>query len=94
MCSRASLRASVCIEAADRAGRDRLLRYYARPPSALERLRELDPERLLYEGAKLGPGGNGPSSEAAGAARLPRRAGTAAAHASPPLLRRAGVNGR
>jgi hypothetical protein len=32
-----------------------------RPPAVrLERLRELDPERLLYEGAKLGPGGNGP----------------------------------
>ena len=48
------------IEAADRAGRERLLRYCARLPFALERLRELDPERLLYEGAKLGPGGNGP----------------------------------
>jgi hypothetical protein len=32
----------------------------ASPPFALEWLRELDPERLLYEGAKLGPGGNGP----------------------------------
>ena len=48
------------IEAADRAGRERLLRYCARPPFALERLRELHPERLLYEGAKLGPGGNVP----------------------------------
>jgi hypothetical protein len=60
VCSHASLRASVRIEAAARAGRERLLRYCARPPFALERLRELDPERLLYEGAKLGPGGNGP----------------------------------
>jgi hypothetical protein len=47
------------IEAADHAGRVRLLRYCADPPFALERLRELDPERLLYEGAKLGAGGSG-----------------------------------
>jgi hypothetical protein len=38
---------SVRIEAADRAGREQLLRDCARPPFALERLRELDPERLL-----------------------------------------------
>jgi hypothetical protein len=30
------------------------------PPFALDRLRELDPERLLYEGTKPGPGGNDP----------------------------------
>ena len=48
------------IGAADSAGRERL-RYGAPLPFALiERLRELDPERLLYTGAKLGPGGNGP----------------------------------
>jgi hypothetical protein len=52
--------ASVRIEAADRAGRERLLRYCARPPFALERRRELDPERLRYEAAKPGSGGNGP----------------------------------
>ena len=55
-----SVGASVRIEAADRAGRERLLRYCARPPFALDRLRELDPERLLYEGTKPGPGGGGP----------------------------------
>ena len=55
-----SVDASVRIEAADRAGRERLLRYCARPPFALDRLRELDPERLLYESTKPGPGGNGP----------------------------------
>ena len=55
-----SVDASVRIEAADRAGRERLLRYCARPPFALDRLRELDPERLLYEGTKRGPGGGGP----------------------------------
>ena len=54
-----SVDGSVRIEAADRAGRERLLRYCARPPFALDRLRELDPERLLYEGTKPGPGGSG-----------------------------------
>ena len=48
------------IEAADRAGRERLLRYCARPPFALDRLRELGPERLRYELTKPGPGGSGP----------------------------------
>ena len=54
-----SVDGSVRIEAADRAGRARLLRYCARPPFAIDRLRELDPERLLYECTKPGPGGNG-----------------------------------
>ena len=39
-----SVDGSVHIEAADRAGRERLLRYCARPPFALDRLRELDGE--------------------------------------------------
>ncbi len=52
-----SVDASVRIEAADRAGRERLLRYCARPPFALERLRELDGHLLLYDSAKPGPGG-------------------------------------
>jgi len=51
---------SVRIAAADRAGRERLLRYCARPPFALDRLHQLDPERLLYASAKPGPSGNGP----------------------------------
>jgi len=55
-----SVDASVRIEATDHAGRERLLRYCARPPFALDRLRALDPERLLYHGAKPGPGGSGP----------------------------------
>ena len=54
-----SVDASVRIEATDHAGRERLLRHCARPPLALERLRELAPERLLYDSAKPGPGGNG-----------------------------------
>jgi len=51
---------SVRIEAANRAGRERLLRYGARPPFALDRLREIDPDHLLYASTKQGPGGNGP----------------------------------
>jgi hypothetical protein len=54
-----SVDASVRIEAADRAGCERLLRYCARPPFALDRLRELGSERLLYEVTKPGPGGGG-----------------------------------
>ena len=48
------------IEAADRAGRERLLSYCARLPFALERLRELDCEHLIHESTKPGPGGNAP----------------------------------
>ena len=44
------------IAAADRAGRERLLRYCARPPFALDRLRELDREYLIYDHPKPGPG--------------------------------------
>jgi len=51
---------SVRIEGADRAGRERLLRYCARPPFALDQVRALGPVRLLYEGTKPGPAGNGP----------------------------------
>jgi hypothetical protein len=54
-----SVDGSVRIEATDRAGRERLLRYCARPPFALDRLRELGPERLRYEVTKPGPGGSG-----------------------------------
>jgi len=55
-----SVDASVRIEATDRAGRERLLRYCARPPSALDRLRELDRECLIYDHPKRGPVGSGP----------------------------------
>ena len=54
-----SVDGSVRIEVEDRAGRERLLRYCARPPFALERLRELDPERLVYDIPKPGPGARG-----------------------------------
>jgi hypothetical protein len=52
-----SLDAGVRIEAADRQGLERLLRYCARPAFALERLREIDAEHLVYESVKPGPGG-------------------------------------
>jgi hypothetical protein len=52
-----SLDASVRIEGADRPGLERLLRYCARPAFALERLREIDAEHLVYESIKPGPGG-------------------------------------
>jgi hypothetical protein len=47
-----SVDGSVRIEAVDRAGRERLLRYCARPPFAVDRLRALDPEHLLYANTK------------------------------------------
>jgi hypothetical protein len=55
-----SVDGSVRIAATERAGRERLLRYCARPPFALDRRRELDPEHLRYESTQQGPGGNGP----------------------------------
>ena len=54
-----SVDTSMRIAAVDRAGHERLLRYCARPPFALDWLRELDPEHLLYERTKPGPGGTG-----------------------------------
>ncbi len=89
-----SVDASVRIEAADRAGRERLLRYCARPPLALDRLRELDPERLLYESTKPGPGGNGVLLPTPLGCSPPRRAGAAAADPPSSLLRRVDANGR
>lgn len=47
-----SLDASVCIEGHDRAGLERLLRYCARPPFALEHLHTLDAGHLLYHNPK------------------------------------------
>lgn len=52
-----SLDTHVRIEANDRQGRERLLHYCARPAFAQERLRQLDPEHLVYESKKPGPGG-------------------------------------
>ena len=53
-----SLDASVRVEGADRPGLERLLRYCARPAFAVERLREIDAEHLVYESIKPGPGGS------------------------------------
>jgi hypothetical protein len=55
-----SVEASVRIAAADRVGRERLLRCCARPPFALDRLRELDREHFIYDHPKSDPGGSGP----------------------------------
>ena len=77
--------ASVRIEAADRAGRERLLRYCARPPFAPERLREVAPQHPLYASTK--PGTADP--DAAAATRPPRRSRPATTRS--PLLRRAGA---
>jgi hypothetical protein len=52
-----SLDATVRIEANDRRGLERLLRYCARPPFAAERLEELDAHRLIYHLPKPGPDG-------------------------------------
>ena len=46
------------IEANDRSGLERLLRYCARPVFALERLRQIDAEHLVYESIKSGHGGS------------------------------------
>jgi hypothetical protein len=47
-----SLDALVCIGGTDRAGLERLLRYCARPPFALEHLHPLDAEHLIYHNPK------------------------------------------
>ena len=52
-----SLDASVRIEGADRAGLERLLRYCARPPFALERLEQLGHDQLVYRFPKPQPDG-------------------------------------
>ena len=46
-----SVNASVCIEGQDRAGLERLLRYCARPPFAMDRLRK-EGAALVYRCAK------------------------------------------
>ncbi|MCP4869092.1 MAG: hypothetical protein GY898_10290, partial [Proteobacteria bacterium] len=53
-----SVDASVRIEADDRAGLERLLRYCARPPFALERLEAIDAQRLIYRLTKPRPDGS------------------------------------
>ena len=52
-----SLDASVRIEGSDRAGLERLLRYCARPPFALEHLHEHHAGHLVYRCPKPRPGG-------------------------------------
>ena len=51
-----SLNATIRIEADDRSGLERLLRYCARPPFSLQNLRQLDDEHLVYHNPKPYPG--------------------------------------
>ena len=51
-----SVDASVCIEGTDRPGLERLLRYCARPPFALEHLQQRDAEHVVYHSPKPIPG--------------------------------------
>ncbi len=51
-----NLHASVAIGADDDLGRERLMRYGARPPLALERLRRLPDGRLAYRIKKFRDG--------------------------------------
>ena len=53
-----SLDASVRIEAEDRPGLERLLRNCAHPVVVIARVRQMDPEHLVYESIKPGPGGS------------------------------------
>ena len=86
-----SVDASVRIEAADRPGLERLLRYCARPPFALERLQQRDAEHLLYAASKPSPGDCGP--QLLTPLQLIDRLAALVPPASPssPLLRRAGA---
>ncbi len=52
-----SVDASVCIGSDDRVGLERLLRYCARPPFAMERLHSKGKDHLLYHCPKPQPGG-------------------------------------
>ena len=52
-----SVDAVVRIQAWDRAGLERLVRYCARPPFALERLEASGADRLVYHLPKPGPDG-------------------------------------
>lgn len=51
-----SVDASVCIEGTDRPGLERLLRYCARPPFALEHLQQRDAEHRVHRSPKPRPG--------------------------------------
>ena len=53
-----SLDAKGRIEAHERDGPERLLRFCERPAFALERLRELEPEHLVHESIKPGLSGS------------------------------------
>lgn len=54
-----SIDAAVCIEGTDRPGLERLLRYCARPPFALEHVQQRDAGHLVYRNPKPRPDGLG-----------------------------------
>ena len=86
---------SMRIEAAHRAGRERLRRYCARSPSALDRRRVLDSEHWRDEGTKPCPGRGGPLllTPLVRIDRLAALVPPPCIHRPPPLLR-APANGR
>ena len=96
-----SVDAAVRIAGADRAGLERLLRYCARPPFALEHLQQRDAEHLVHHCPKPRPDGprdlvltplelnRRPAGSPLGG--QDRRPGATATDASPSLLRRAGT---
>ena len=53
-----SIDAAVRVEGWDRDGLERLLRYFARPPFALERLEAIGTDRLVYHLPKPGAAAN------------------------------------
>lgn len=82
-----SVDASVCMEGTDRPGLERLLRYCARPPFALEHLQQRDAEHVIYHRPKPIPGKPSdllltPREQI----NEDRRLGAAASDGSPPLL--------
>jgi hypothetical protein len=90
-----SVDGSVRIEGADRTGLERLLRYCARPPFALEHLHQRDAEHLVYRNPKP-VRGTAPRTRPAALVLTPlelitkiARAGAATKGPSSSLLRRA-----
>jgi Putative transposase len=83
-----SVDTSVRIEAHDRAGRERLLRYCARPAFSMERLRKAAQRTGIREARRHSGRAD---SYAAGADQPHCRPGASAAHPPPSLLRCAGT---
>jgi hypothetical protein len=82
-----SLHAGVKVHARDREGLERLCRYIARPPFALERLGEGEDGRLTYRMKRPRGGFAGAGARAGGAPAAARDAGAAARGAHGPVPR-------